>query len=381
MTHHVVNGKQGFFMKSESGNYQIEPQVNLGPAEGVAVPCRADFVFYPERPEEGELPLVVFTDGYEYHADPHSNMRLAHDTAQRLALMRSGSYRVWSLTWDDVEEYLGSRQAPVFKAETLKPGLKYGKLLEALDAPNAAAWKSLTGLSSFGVLLLLLGEGRSLAWEVQAQAYAASLTNKDAAAADTLRIAETQLHDDGSALLALEGTIESERLQARDFSGLRLKLEIADDFALRDAAAWKRAWREFLRLGNLLQFVEQFEFVTTSGLRDGKYEALLDVEGVAASQDTQEHLDAGLFAPELHGFCKELVARDKAWPEAGFELTDADGEIVATAEAAWPEQKLALLRRDEEAGSEHFLSQGWMTQDVEAVLAAPDSFIDSLPVA
>jgi DEAD/DEAH box helicase domain-containing protein len=95
--------------------------VDLGHSQGVAVPSRPDFVFYPERPEKGELPIVVFTDGYEYHADPNAGLRTGIDTAQRMALMRSGRYRVWSLTWDDVQEQF---RHPVsrFAAELLSPG-------------------------------------------------------------------------------------------------------------------------------------------------------------------------------------------------------------------------------------------------------------------
>jgi DEAD/DEAH box helicase domain-containing protein len=62
---------------------------------------------YPERPYPGELPIAVFTDGYEWHADAASgNLRTGRDSAQRLAIVRSGKYRVSSLTWADVYERL-----------------------------------------------------------------------------------------------------------------------------------------------------------------------------------------------------------------------------------------------------------------------------------
>jgi DEAD/DEAH box helicase domain-containing protein len=132
VTHHVVNGKEGFYLRSEFGNYLIEPQVDFGRPQSVAVPSRADFVFYPERPGEGELPIVVFTDGYEYHADPNVGLRTGMDTAQRMALMRSGRYRVWSLTWDDVQEQF-RHPVPRFEPELLSPGAKFAPLLSKLD--------------------------------------------------------------------------------------------------------------------------------------------------------------------------------------------------------------------------------------------------------
>src|ERR1035438_4788684 len=80
--------KQGWYLKIPTyGNWLVEPQVGLGPDKGISVSSRADFVLYPERPKEGERPIAVFTDGYEYHADPISgNMRVARDSAQRLGI-------------------------------------------------------------------------------------------------------------------------------------------------------------------------------------------------------------------------------------------------------------------------------------------------------
>ena len=46
-------------------------------------------------------PVVVFTDGF----GPHRH-RIGKDMAQRMALVQSGKYRVWSLTWGDVESRL-----------------------------------------------------------------------------------------------------------------------------------------------------------------------------------------------------------------------------------------------------------------------------------
>jgi DEAD/DEAH box helicase domain-containing protein len=47
LTPNVVNGKAGYYLRfPASGNWLIEPQVDLGPDKGVRVPSRADFVLY-----------------------------------------------------------------------------------------------------------------------------------------------------------------------------------------------------------------------------------------------------------------------------------------------------------------------------------------------
>ncbi len=68
---HVVKGKAGWFLKCGAGNWLVEPQVELGPEVGVEIPSRADFVLHPDGGGKA-LPIAVFTDGFEYHAEPGS---------------------------------------------------------------------------------------------------------------------------------------------------------------------------------------------------------------------------------------------------------------------------------------------------------------------
>jgi hypothetical protein len=49
----------------------------------------------------GGLPIAVFTDGFEYHKG-----RVADDSVKREAIRRSGKYRVWGLSFADVEAAL-----------------------------------------------------------------------------------------------------------------------------------------------------------------------------------------------------------------------------------------------------------------------------------
>ena len=78
--------------------WEIVPQKDMGPNDGVLVPSRPDFVFYPLA-SNGVVkakPVAVFLDGWEYH-----QTTIALDVIKRKALMEAG-YRVWSLGWDDV---------------------------------------------------------------------------------------------------------------------------------------------------------------------------------------------------------------------------------------------------------------------------------------
>lgn len=98
---------------NRSCTWQITPQVNLGPAQGVAFHTRADFQFslvqatigneaitdamYEEAPH-----WAIYLDGYSYHAQAE-NMRFYTDLARRQAIAVSGNYKTWTLTWRDLD--------------------------------------------------------------------------------------------------------------------------------------------------------------------------------------------------------------------------------------------------------------------------------------
>jgi DEAD/DEAH box helicase domain-containing protein len=380
ISNQVVNGKEGFFLRSEFGNYLIEPQVNLGPPEGVSVPCRADFVFYPERPLDGELPIVVFTDGYEYHADPNAGLRTAADTAQRLALIRSGRFRVWSLTWDDVQEQF-KQPVPKFEAQYLSPGPKFAPVLAKLDPVNATEWRGLSTLSSFGALLLLLGSERGKTWRAYAQAFAASLLENDSETPGRLRVQWERKHQDGSPLLRMDGQMESAALVARDFSCLKVRIQLFDDYAHHGITEWKRAWREFLRIGNLLQFLPRFELVTSLGYVQDMYRAISEVTMEAGTGPVPETVASliEVVSPEIRDLCRKIGERKKVLPEPGFELTAEGGEIVATAELAWPDSRVAVLLDHEADYLNDFVAAGWRVFLAGTIQGTPESLFQVLP--
>jgi DEAD/DEAH box helicase domain-containing protein len=375
-----VNGKEGFYLRSEFGNFLIEPQVEVGPSQGVAISSRVDFVFYPERPLEGELPIAVFTDGYEYHADPNGHLRTGIDTAQRMALVRSGRFRVWSLTWDDVQDQF-KNQVPKFQTEFLTPGAKLKPLLKSLDPAGVDNWNGLAGLSSFGALMLLLGNGRHWNWTQYARAYAVSLLDKDPANPSRLVLKGDSNHSDGSPLLRAQGGMDVVALQARDFATLDLNLQLFDDYAHHDVRAWKKGWREFLRVGNMLQFLEGSAFVSSIGLAEDMYGPSTDAvaEPRVAAPGSRLTALLELFDPELHSLCHKLTQLKKVMPEAGFELADERGEIIATAELAWPACRIAVLLEHESGSAPVFEAAGWRPFQAVNILSNPQPLIDSLP--
>lgn len=407
VTQQVVNGKPGFYLRMKDGGYLIEPQVELGARQGVAIPSRADFVIYPERPAPGELPIAVFTDGYEFHADPKGEMRVGTDTAQRLAVIRSGSYRVWSLTWHDVMEHL-KEPGQLFQRQWLVPGPKQ---LELLEAPGVAGrWRDVAQMPSFALLLLLLEKGKQWDWETHAAAWCLSLLEQprpvtrrqlDAALlelrggdaadeapdrneagdepADCFLFQVQKTYEDGAPAVACAGGIAAGDLQARRWENLQAVFRLFDDHADEQRASWPRCWREFLRLMNLLQFHRGILWCSSLGLRSGAYGALLEEQEQAAGESEGLAALLELADESVRDLIRRTALAGKPLPEPGFELTSTDGEIVATAELAWPKHKIAVLLETELDGKQAFEERGWQAVPIAELAEPYGSLLDLLP--
>jgi hypothetical protein len=157
-----------------------------------------------------------------------------------------------------------------------------------------------------------------------------------------------------------------------------------DDEGWREAEEFKYVWNGFLRLVNLGQFLPGFVFVTGSGVQNQAYDRLelfAELPGsvvaqppsapetvpVAAWEELKE-----LTGPELHPLLEVLQRRGWPPPVAGFELADEGGEIVAQAELAWEDWRLALLTSEELACRERFIAAGWRVEALAQLLDDPE---------
>src|SRR5262249_29032465 len=155
-----------------------------------------------------------------------------------------------------------------------------------------------------------------------------------------LRLSSQQLHPGGAPLVCVDGGMNAEALRNRDFSKLELRAQLFDDHPGSDLGSWKTGWREFLSLGNLLQFVGSMEYVTSLVLADDIYGPGLQTTSPPPDKTVDLASFYDLVALELRDLCRRITAAGKALPEPGFELTNGEGEIIAAAELAWPTAKI-----------------------------------------
>ena len=87
------------------------------------VNSRPDFVISPANQEAGYKSIAIFCDGLAFHACPDKpEGRIYDDIEKRKALIESGRYLVWSVTWKDVEDF-----------QSRSKGRKFGGLFQTIN--------------------------------------------------------------------------------------------------------------------------------------------------------------------------------------------------------------------------------------------------------
>jgi DEAD/DEAH box helicase domain-containing protein len=397
----VVKGKPGWYLKVNDRGYFIVPQVELGHGDGVVVPSRADFVFYPELSRDGK-PVVVFTDGFMYHAGKGANNRIGKDVAQRMAIARSDKYVVWSLAWDDVENSIHKKGGHYdnFLADQ-------SEKINGLHAKYNAQFKvkqlgTIRHQSSFDMLMTYLANPDSNMWRMYALIHGLVHLDCVCKEEEVRSVAERLWEDlswhdvqldmkldksgsflgglyqkncEDSPLIKLVAYIGKDEYGENRFHKISIICRFFDDDDLADKTHFKGAWNGFIRMYNVYQFIPNAVFITTKGISEGQYlwlmtDAATQKDRMPDESDSLAALQAVTDA-YIHPFLSFLVAHGLPLPEPGFELCDEKDEIIATAELGWPDKKIAFLKDYEKEYEQIFDAKGWRTMALDAVIADP----------
>lgn len=160
--------------------------------------------------------------------------------------------------------------------------------------------------------------------------------------------------------------------------GMRFFCCFGEDDEERQKSGFESDWTGMLRAYNLFQFLPRAFFASSRGVRANLYDELVTVEGTPEKPGATPSLSEEwrevkkLIDPEVHGLIAHLAAYDCPVPEPGFELMAVTGEIVASAELAWEEMKVALLPDDEVGYQVLFEGAGWTVFLLAEVLKNPD---------
>lgn len=382
-------------MKDSSGNWcienfawEIEPQVLLDVGSGVSVDCKPDFVFWPVSAPEHK-PVAVFTDGFLYHKDIVSD-----DTIKREAIRRSGNFRVWSLSFKDVQSVFapqGDFYTTTLEAEKMPSGkTMYQNMIKKQKADVIEPAR----LSSFDLLLeyLKLPDAERV-FKGQAYAYSLSLLEpalmKNNLAFNNWEMIVKAVNDQthftnanfvflgtifgswiprtSNAHLAIHSAILASELKAE---GAVAVCAVLNDEKDRRTDKYEQEWNGLWRFYNVMQFSDEFIAVSSVGMSHMDYLALPvainadsdTVAPVAAVDDAWNAIKELLFDDDAKTFVE--IAKDAGVPapdedNIGYEVEGDDGEVVAAVEIAWPDRRIGFMTAEQAEDKEKLEKLGW----------------------
>ena len=383
----VINGKVGFRLEVGQHNYSVEIHAGLSESDGAAYPCEPDFLITSDRESVNLPPIAVFLDGWKYHKDC-----IQEDLLKRQGLTLSGNYLCWSLTWHDLQhafagnetkipnplkEHTENSPASVINRIATKHGLKdQGKwaelppllqLMNFLINPDLNRWRQFAVLRFINWLDQKSMQSEATMNNLQALAQQCPAQFLDTWAEKAVKLAGLIQFGDSQHSLKLGVAMEHGAISGLDSDMLvAVILHNSIDPEARDA---HNIWQKLLQLLNLSQFIPCAFASTDAGLITGSYSQLHWGESTA-STDTSDWDDILQLADEdVHDLLKKLADKSAIKPEVAYEHVNEKGKVIAEAELAWSESKLALLLDFQiEENQPAFDKLGWTVMTLETAM-------------
>jgi DEAD/DEAH box helicase domain-containing protein len=395
----VIRGKHGWRLIIGQVAYEMEPQVNLGSAQGVQFASCPDFVLWPVGSDL--QPVAIFLDGYKFHANKGSE-----DLIKRQALMHAG-FVVWSLNWYDVNKVLGDKAIDVpLPAGMTSPEQNHAAiagLAKLAGVENSAEHLAKT---TFELLMHFLTKQDSDALAKQALLFtlqclpAGSLVDPaiKSSVLGNLNGLPAAFTDRTPSAIALTGSVQlRDEKQAADFvmqmvAGADLfkicdlnqaMVSVCYDLHKDSAEQARYQWQRFWAAVNLLQFLPLMYAWTPASKHDGTAAGLLwpDLQNQQAEQKFNEVPD--WFEQLDQPIADLLSAKNINWLEPGVvgeAVMNVNNEVIGEAEILFYEGKIAFLleESDDQMASKSYLqAEGWCVCSSVDDLAAAINELDS----
>ncbi|MGN0879031.1 MAG: DEAD/DEAH box helicase [Oligosphaeraceae bacterium] len=358
----LLAGKLGYVLKVGTLAYTIEPQVHLGHEHGVALDSKPDFLITPlHRDQNPARPIAVFTDGFHFHANLQSPdaYRLPDDLAKRMAIAKSGRYRVWSLTYDDVAE---NPEHPSDFPRILVSDRKWQPFFQ-LDAFEQLLHLLANPEEPYGRMALkLVGSGNGIARLRLAPQTCADLRQRLLEAPQSPPLPDSQPHGTAICLtqtirneasaFSLNVLLAPELVASKAYHQATVVLRLADDLPAAPAPdAFRPLWHAFLWTANLLQFLPHAVTLSDRFVQNGlpiPAPAPDTPARPAEDKEWRELIESLADDPTRHALALRLMTLNLPVPTCDLELETDDGEATGDlADFAWPDRHLAVVASDE----------------------------------
>ena len=379
----VVRGKEGYTLNIGDNLWRLELQVPLTGDQGVKIPSKPDFVFHPQR-NSGREPVAVFTDGKAYHLDI-----IGDDIKKRMAIREGLGWAVWSLTWQDVMEKCDQKEASTSKAVLAPQTLESRELTQQTLQKHQLA--PISHKSSFDLLIdyLAASDGNALYSTYACAAVLGMLKKKESFdpsymeqwrkgydALPELRWT-VPVPEFKKALIGIHEAVDGLRTYAclpaegvkggKDSEGKPVRIydetKVSVVVILNDSLGESKlipAWRGFLYVSNLLQFVPKALLAAESGIRDQAYVSLIEEEAkpsdAVAIDPGWKDIIEGLVDPPLIDISKRLRDEGIPAPTAGLY---SDEDDTPMSEFQWEDKKVLVQSEDESVYKERLQADCW----------------------
>ena len=335
--------------------YEIEQQVELTQEENVQVYSKADFVIYPIKNKDMK-PIAIFTDGFAFHED-----RVDIDSSQRMAIVKSSNYLVWSLTWEDINEYDKKKSDYKYENYFNEKHLNI-KQFRKLYKEN----KEFLQYSNMELLLELLTSNNINIWNKRAESISTCMIKPKPYNIESIVLHKSlndELYEDlfntdfkymcgeiDNEDLSILSIANMEYLKTNDFSKNIIIMHLKDKFTKLEF----NSWAGILRIYNLLQFLESSYFTTTLALEKDLY-GVIDFNLKTTNSSTD---DWKFIYEEVLDDAKQLVKTLSKYeeiqvPSVGEELVDSADNVICEAELIWDKYKIAVTIE------ENIMVDGW----------------------
>jgi DEAD/DEAH box helicase domain-containing protein len=383
----IRNGKHCYYIKLDQQAWEIEPQVLLEAKDGVGVKCKPDFMIWPVTAPEHK-PVAIFTDGFLYHKDI-----VTDDTIKREAIRRSGKYRVWALSYKDVQSVFtpqGDFATLTLQSEMMPSGkIMYQNTVKQMDSGSIEPEK----MSSFDLLIayLKLPNAEQL-FKGQAYAYSLSLLeptliNNNATFNEWKNIIDQvneqaqftensftfqktfygnwQPRSSNSNLSIYAGVLMPEVKQQDKVAVVAALEDESDKRTSKYESEWNGLWQFF----NLMQFNKEFIAIATTGIERGDYHELPLIANEESIEDDMQNETSAwdkikelLFDDDSKAFVEIAKTSNIPVPNEeniGYEVVGNDQEVIATIEIAWPDKKIGFMTTEQLEDKAMLEANGW----------------------
>lgn len=375
----IIRGNQGFrfSLPGVERLWELELQPTLGTAQGIAVQSQPDFVL---RCDDDRIkPVAIFTDGFEFHCHPVN--RLADDMWKRRAIVESGKYHVWGVTWDDLDpanadhvmvcpspvaqvlqQYANAAKGQGKTVPDARQMIRNGlvQLKSFISVPHAPGWAQLATFAAYFPLQMRAAQKTVDAHELRA----ALNTWRPGAALPAVPGQEDGewvyndkacLNQDTVTYITVADAVSNRQSQ------VIVLARLGDSEAETTGSDFKERWRRFLACLNMYQFSENFRCWASSEVEGGTAPEIPLEAAEAVSDDWQPVLDDVMSS--LRPYVQELATAGLPVPAAipKVEYFNEQIDDDAFAELAWPDGSppVALLAGDQADFASEWQGQGW----------------------